>query len=446
MEPLKILLANMPFDGHFNPLVCVASSLKQAGHDVRWFTGSYYKEKVEQLSIPYYPFKKTVDYNQFNVDEVFPERLRYRNQIKRLNWDLQHIFIRRAPELFEDIQEINNVFPFDVLIADVMFTCMPLVKALLKKPALAIGVVPIIETSKDLPPAGLGMTPSYGFFGQLKQAFLRFLTDKVLLAGTHKMFREILNSKGIQTGNKNMFDILCQHATLLLQSGVPGFEFKRADLGKNVRFIGALIPSSKKSAPPEALFHKLKAFKKVILLTQGTIEKDPKKLIIPTINAFRNSDHLVIVTTGGSKTLELKEKYPDANIVIEDFIPFEQIMPHADVFVTNGGYGGVMLSVQHELPMIVAGIHEGKNEINARVGYFNLGINLQTENPTAEKIKESINKVLSSHDYKQNIKKLNLEFKNYDPNKLILEYILQVTNERNSLEVKSACAISSSNS
>jgi UDP:flavonoid glycosyltransferase YjiC (YdhE family) len=48
-------------------------------------------------------------------------------------------------------------------------------------------------------------------------------------------------------------------------------------------------------------------------------------------------------------------------------------MPYADVYVTNGGYGGTLLSIQNQLPMVVAGVHEGKNEINARVGYFQTG-------------------------------------------------------------------------
>ena len=29
------------------------------------------------------------------------------------------------------------------------------------------------------------------------------------------------------------------------------------------------------------------------------------------------------------------------------------------------GYGGVMLGIENQLPLVVAGLHEGKNEINA---------------------------------------------------------------------------------
>ena len=102
-------------------------------------------------------------------------------------------------------------------------------------------------------------------------------------------------------------------------------------------------------------------------------------MIVPTLEAFKNSNTLVICTTGGSQTKELRAAYPQANFIIEDFIPFNDVMPYADVYITNGGYGGVMLGVENNLPMVVAGIHEGKNEICARVGFFKLGINLKTE-------------------------------------------------------------------
>ncbi len=42
------------------------------------------------------------------------------------------------------------------------------------------------------------------------------------------------------------------------------------------------------------------------------------------------------------------------------FIPFSEVMPFAHVFISNGGYGGVMQSIVNKLPMVVAGIHDSK--------------------------------------------------------------------------------------
>jgi UDP:flavonoid glycosyltransferase YjiC (YdhE family) len=101
-------------------------------------------------------------------------------------------------------------------------------------------------------------------------------------------------------------------------------------------------------------------------------------------------------------------------------------MPQVDAYVTNGGYGGVLLGIQNKLPMVVAGVHEGKNEINARVGYFKLGIDLKTEKPSPSKIKESVEIILGDRLYKNNVTRLAKEFEDYDPAWLSEKYVDEI--------------------
>ncbi len=171
---------------------------------------------------------------------------------------------------------------------------------------------------------------------------------------------------------------------------------------------------------------RLKQYQSIILVTQGTVEKDVEKLLVPTLEAFKDTSTLVICTTGGSQTEELKKRFPQRNLIIEDFIPFDNVMPYANVYITNGGYGGVMLGIENELPMVVAGVHEGKNEICARVGYFNLGINLGTEKPTPVQVKKAVEKILADAKYKINVEQLSKEFNRYNPGELSARYIAAV--------------------
>jgi hypothetical protein len=90
-------------------------------------------------------------------------------------------------------------------------------------------------------------------------------------------------------------------------------------------------------------------------------------------------------------------------------------MPYVNAYITNGGYGGVMLGIRYRLPLVVAGVHEGKNEICARVGYFRLGINLRTETPAKEQIRTSVDKVIADPNYKRHVNDLAAEFSKYDP-------------------------------
>ena len=228
----------------------------------------------------------------------------------------------------------------------------------------------------------------------------------------------------------NLFDTMYRKSTVILQSGTPGFEYKRSDLSANIHFIGPLLPASgsKKGAPWS--HPKLDQYKKRILVTQGTAEPDVEKLIVPTLEAFKNSEHLVIVTTAGNQTKELRARYPQENIIIEDFIPFADVMPQMDVYVSNGGYGGVMLGVQHRLPMVVAGVNEGKNEICARVGYFGLGINLKTETPKPAQVKAAVESVLADGSYKAAVSVLSNEFSQYNPELLCEQQVAQLLQSR----------------
>ena len=112
MQPKKILFANIPADGHFNPMTGIAMELKNQGHDVRWYTSKMFAAKLEKLGIHHYPYKKALEVNQFNIDEVFPQRKKLKAGVPQLKFDLKHFFIYRAPEYFEDISEIKQEFSF----------------------------------------------------------------------------------------------------------------------------------------------------------------------------------------------------------------------------------------------------------------------------------------------------------------------------------------------
>ncbi|WP_460971042.1 glycosyltransferase [Spirosoma migulaei] len=424
MNTKRILFASMPLEGHFNPLTGLAVHLQRLGYDVRWYTGPSYADKVHRLGLPFYPYQQAIELNQDNFDEIIPERKQIKGAIAKLRFDINHAFLLRVPEFVADLTSIHQEWPFELLVCDVAFTGAPFIRQLLNVPVAAVGVVPLIETSRDLPPSGMGLTPMRGVLGRPIQALLRYLITHHLLKTCTDQYNQLLQAYGLPKTAKFLFDAMIQHCDVLLQSGAPGFEYPRSDMSETIRFVGPMLPYTNGVKRPFADVTKARMYERVVLVTQGTVERDATKLIVPTLDAFKNDSRtLVIVTTGGSQTAELRERYPQENVIIEDFIDFNSVMPYTDVYVTNAGYGGVMLSLQHGLPMVAAGVHEGKNEIAARVGYVNVGVNLKTERPTARQIQTAVEEVLTNRDYKRNAQRLRAEFKQYNPNALCTKYI-----------------------
>ncbi|GAB3506744.1 glycosyltransferase [Spirosoma knui] len=439
MNTPKILFATMPMDGHFNPLTGLAVHLKQQGYDVRWYTGGDYADKAERIGIPTYRFQQAQVINQDNLEELFPERAAIKGAIGKISFDIKHVFVLPITNYMADLTAIRKEFAFDMMVSDVGFSAMQVVKHVFNVPVVGMGIMPIPQTSRDLPPNGLGLTPDKSVLGRLKQSILRFVTNQ-LMKGPTQTYNEVVGQFGVEPQQDSIFDIAVRIPDVYLQSGTPSFEYERSDLSLNVRFVGPLLPYASGAKRTFAYPAKLNQYKKVILVTQGTIERDAEKLLVPTLEAYKDTDTLVIVTTGGSGTAALRARYPQANIVIEDFIDFNTIMPKVDVFVTNGGYGGVLLSVQNRLPMVVAGVHEGKNEIAARIGYFKLGVNLKTETPKPAQIRKAVEEVLKHNQYKRNVTQLSQEFSEYHPNELCEQYINNLLMEQGKTALLDAVA------
>lgn len=416
---MKFLFATVPADGHFNPLIGIAMHLKAAGHDVRWYTGPSYAAKLQRLNIPHYPFQRATEITGDNIGELFPERAKLHGPAL-IRFDGKHMMVMNTGNYFEDIQEINASFPFDVLFCDVAFYAMKLVKEKLGKRVCAVGVGPSVETSKDVPPNFVGLKPAKSVFGKLLHQGMRTMMELMVMNDVKALFNRILVSHGLAPVDGSLFDVSYCSPDVVFQSGVPGFAYPRREHNPKMQFVGALLPYKAAISTAFSQPEKLAAYSRVILISQGTVDnKDPHKLIIPALEALKATDALLIVSTGYCQTEALRKSYPQDNIVIEDWVDFDFILDHTDLFICNGGYGSVLLSLSKGVPLLTAGIREGKNDINAHVDYFRVGIDLRTENPKSRDIRRATEQLLSEPHWKQNVARLRDEFSAYEPNELI---------------------------
>jgi UDP:flavonoid glycosyltransferase YjiC (YdhE family) len=420
---MKILFATMPFDGHFNPLTGVAMHLKAAGHDIRWYAGPNYAAKLEKLGIHHYPFQRATEINQDNISELFPERARLRGPAL-IRFEARHIFVDNTENFFEDVREIDASFPFDALFCDSAFYAMKLIKEKLGKQVCAFEVGPSLETSKDVPPNFVGLKPAKNEIGRLIHQGMRAMMERMVMGESKGLYNGMLAAHGLAPIDGSLFDVSYRSPDVVFLSGVPGFAYPRRVPNPKVKFVGALLPYRSVTARTFSQTEKLGKYKQVILISQGTVDnKDPGKLIVPALEALKDTDALLVVATGYLKTEELRKSYPQDNIIIEDFIDFEFILEHTDLFICNGGYGSVLLSLSHGVPVLAAGVREGKNDVNAHVDFFGVGIDLHTESPKPADIRRAAERILSEPRWKGNVAQLSAELSGYHPNELIEAYI-----------------------
>jgi MGT family glycosyltransferase len=415
---MKVLVASMPFDGHFAPLTGITVHLAERGHDVRFYTGPRYATKLAALGVPHFPFVRARDVNAENLVELFPEYPKLGHGPKAIEFALTQIFFSNLEAHLADLRALREEFAFDALLCDGAFYAGRLVAELLGVPVYAVYPGPAMETSKDVPPPFFGLKPARTLFGRARDRVVRALVERSTRSG-RVLLNDLRSREGLPHYEGSIFDLYAGHARALFQIGAPSFDYPRRDPPPGFEYVGALLPH--RAAPaPLALDDKLDKHPTLIVVSQGTVDnRDPEKLFVPALEALGGTEHLVVATTGGRNTEMLRRRFQHDNVVVEDFVDFHVLLPRASALVVNGGYGSVMLALANGVPIVGAGKLEGKIDINARVDYSGVGVDLRTERPTARRVAGAVRRVLQEPSYRDNARRIGRELASYRPFEII---------------------------
>ena len=421
---MRILFASMPADGHFNPLTGVAAHLADRGHDVRWYAGTEYGAKLDRLRMRWFPYRRAVEVMASNLNDMFPERADLKGP-RLISFDLDKLFVSQVEEHFQDLVDIRQEWHFDTMVCDGAFYAEQLVAESLHLPVFAVGLTMVMPDAQG-PPPFFGLRPAGTPVGRLHHALVRRLLSSGMKAGTTH-YNQILARHGIAPIRPDGFPHEPMlRTTRVFLNGSPGLEFPGYRPLPNAEYVGPLVPARRAGGPDTALPDVvLDSSRRVVAVSQGTVDNgDPGKLIVPTIEALKDSEYVVVATTAGADTAALGARFPEPNVVIEDYIDYDDLFPHVDVFVTSGGFGSNLSAFLHGIPVVGAGKREGKNDINARVGYNKLGIDLRTERPRPTAIRRAVRTVLNDPTYATNVADLRAQLQGYDPTETIENAIL----------------------
>jgi UDP:flavonoid glycosyltransferase YjiC (YdhE family) len=323
--------------------------------------------------------------------------------IKRVNFDIVRLFLQPMPHQTDALARLMADTKFDAVIVDAgFFGILPFLLGdrAARPPVLAYTTTPLMISSRDTAPSGLGLPPSSSILGRLRNRALNALSQKVLLRQSHNTANYLLDHM-----NSRRLPMFLLDSGLLadryIAPTVPEFDYPRSDLPAHVRYVGAVHPAPSTGFRLPPWWAELDGDRRVVHVTQGTIDNaDLSRLVEPTIEALRGEGVIVVVTTGGRDVSELKATLP-MNTFAAEFIPHDLLLPKVDVMVTNGGYG---------VPLVVAGNTEDKPEVAARVAWTGAGINLRTGTPTQGAVRAAVREVLNNGRYLAAARRLEAAF------------------------------------
>jgi MGT family glycosyltransferase len=395
----SIMIATVPVHGHVTPMLAVARHFVERGDRVRFLTGTRFAGVVEGTGAEHVPLPAEADFDdRQDWDLTFPERARLKGA-QAIAFDIEHVFVRPGRPQYDAVTRAHAAEPADVILTDPTFAggAFLLGDPLgVRPPLIMCGVVPLMISSRDTAPYGMGLTPIPGPIGRIRNAALAKTAAKLLqpvstIADT--MFAEL-------HGRPVPFPILDwpRAAEAIVQFTVPEFEYPRSDAPSTLHFAGAISATGSTPPVPE-WWDELDGSRPVVHVTQGTFaNRNYRQIIAPTLEGLDGEDVLVVVATGG-RPVDTLPPLP-ANARAAEFLPYDQLLPRTAVFVTNSGYGGVQYALRYGVPIVATSGHEDKPEVAARVAWSGVGRRLTTETPTPAAVRRAVRAVLGDRRYR----------------------------------------------
>lgn len=425
----RFVLCTTPSIGHTAPLLALARHLVGDGYEVVFFTTAHYRDRVAATGASFVPFAPEYDAHDLMVANPDRESSSTRG-VRGVKADLRQIFFGPIPGQYRDLQALLGRYPADGIVFDTMFLgVLPLaLQPPGTRPSLAcIGVMPYASSSRDTAPFGIGMQPGSGALSRLRNRSMNWLTQHLALRDIQGLARRTLAETGAPPFEGYCIDLLPKLVDVYLQATVPGFEYPRSDLAPSVRFVGPILAAPSTGFEAPSWWHELGDGRPVVHVTQGTLDNaDLDRLLLPAFRALAGEDVLVVGTTGGPDPEPLRHGLP-SNARLDRFIPHDVLLPHTDVMITNGGYGGVQQALANGVPLVVAGNSEDKPEVAARVRWSGTGIDLRTGRPSEKNILRAVRTVLRTPSFAARARSLQQEIAASDALGAISAALLELT-------------------
>jgi UDP:flavonoid glycosyltransferase YjiC (YdhE family) len=416
----RIIIAATPVYGHVAPLRAIAADLVRHGYHVTYLAGSAFRTFVESSGATFVPLAGNANFDASDP-AAFPERLHLPAGPPQIGYDIRHLFVDPIVEQHRALQALLADAARDqpgepvVLLHDTVFMGMwPVLlgaSGMRPKGVIGIGVTPLPLTSIDTAPFGLGLAPDSSEAGRQRNLALNAAVRNEIFVAAQTHLANVLWDAGAKAAPPFVFDGMVALPDRFLQLTVAALEYERSDAPAGLRYVGALSSPPAAFEPP-AWWEQVLGQRKVVLVTQGTIaNRDFDELIRPTLAALEAMDAVVVAATGRAAA---DIGAVPANARVAAFIPFDELLPHVDVFVTNGGYGGIQQALRHGVPMVLAGETEDKIEVNARVAHTGAAINLRTGRPDAAAVRTAVQAVLTDPQYARSARRLQAQYVQHD--------------------------------
>ncbi|KAK1574324.1 MGT family glycosyltransferase [Colletotrichum navitas] len=387
-KPLKFLLHCFSATGHVLPMQAVARELVERGHEVVWTTIAPQEARVVASGAKFFPAEEVIKVDA-NLDGADPKDMAETAEI---------MFGGRVTAQVADIRRVLKVFKPDFVLND----------------ALPQGVAALFELGEIPRYATLGVVPLY--LPDIGPEPIEHAAQSALglLISQPQLSLPTINSDRQKLGLPalKVTDTFSYSPFLHIQASCPSLEFQEGPepVLPQAQYVGPLVTRvAGANLGVPTWWNDVVNATSVIGITQGTFAMNPTSLIIPAIQALQGDKrHLLVVPSKHANEIREKISVED-NVRIAEWVPYDMLLPRCRLLVTNGGYGSVTQALSHGVPLVCAGTSEDKRDTAARVTWVGAGIDLKTDTPSVNQVRDAVHRVLEEKTFANNAAKVGKE-------------------------------------
>lgn len=410
----RFLFATIPVPAHTHNALPFAARLVESGHQVYWYAGRAFHQAIEAAGALPVAYRAAPDGPATASGDGVPIDLHDLRSIRRT---FAEVFAGQTAQRVRDLRRAVAQHQIDALLTDGLTYGAGLTAELAGLPWASFGDGPLHFPDADTPPFGAGLLPVAGAPHVLRNKVVALLTRRVAFAEAQRRYDRARADLGLPHQKVPVLEANLS-PYLHLHGATPSFEYPRHNLPGHVHWVGPLRPDPARSwTPPSWWPEVVRARRPVVLVSQGSIRGDVRELIMPALAALQDLDVTVVVTTGRAtpqEVVDTAEGTVPANVFLARFIPYDLLLPHVDVFVTNGGYTGVTLALSHGVPLVQAGTSEEKADIGARIAWTGTGVRLGTTRPSPVAVRRGVQAVLGESRFRTAARRMQQEMGAHD--------------------------------
>ncbi len=410
----KILVVTTPLSGHVNGGVRLVKELVRRGHQVKWYTGLQYKHNVEDTGATFCPMRPEANCVDSGPTDQLPPINGLFDSWSRLKYYVSKLFNELGEAQLEDIRTLLKEFPADVLLSDVGTVSPFLLDDESRPPWALYNSSVLFLSSPETTSLGMPLRTGNSRLGRIRNSLVNFFANKIIFKSLQTDISRYRRARGLPPLEHSLFDSFFLVPDLLLQGTPPCFEFPRRNMPAHIHLVGPFLADFPEETPAFSWWPELDGEKRVVHVTQGTVETDPVNLLIPSLKALAEEDVLVVATTGGLPVESIDLDPLPSNARLASFIPHNVLLPKVDVMITNAGCGGALFALTNGVPLVAAGRTQDKVDVSARIEWCGAGIDLKKNSPAPEDIRTAVMEILNNPRYSKRALELKQELTTFN--------------------------------